>query len=496
MGSSNNPNGNKHTAGAWTPLDIGKPSTVDYVIEGSTIVLNALKNAGSVTGVPFLSEAAGTAVRILTMAQEHIRQLLENLFTIDKFTSKRVDRGYVKRVIHHNRDKEQIEQFKVMLRQSLDLFGLQSTITIQDNVHRVLIAVETQREELRIERIKRQKEEEERKSEAEIKRIREEDERVARLEEEEKRRNENERLKKKLAKEKRRREREENRRAASENDADSSDEEKRKPSRRPGPQPQQFAHGYPYYPVSPPAPMSTPGYPSSPYAPSPYLLAPPTTHFGSVSLSNISGSAISLGGTTQNVVHHNNSGNVTNVEMSNMNNDNSVRYYGTCNNLKRESSRQTNYKKGMAHRRTLAFRAIVLSAEHFVPRSPRPREPSRIAPTAQHVQDMGYTSTRKPEKKNGRGSDAFRVHRPAVTELETAFVAREGGFDLSLSFLAAFSPGQIFVPQKGRFPNENVVATAKLTRKSVLYAPENAKYAPPEPLECPSSARQSSPLSP
>ncbi|KAJ3494384.1 hypothetical protein NLJ89_g10819 [Agrocybe chaxingu] len=369
MGSSNKPNGKQNATGQWTPIDIGRPSTADYVIEGSTIVLNALKNAGSVTGVPFLSEAAATALRILTMAQdvrgnqdafvelgrdacglvyavlvecdniikagrkvpdrlqEHIRQLLENLITIDKFTSKRVDRAYIKRVIHHNRDKEQIEQFKVMLRQSLDLFGLQSTITIQDNVHRVLIAVETQREELRIERIKRQKEEEERKSMAEIKRLQEEDERLARLEEEEKRRKENERLKKKLAKEKRRREREEHRRAASENDAGSSDEEPRKPTKKPSPHPQQFPHGYPYYPSPPPAPMSIPGYPS-PYAPSPYLLAPPTTHFGSVSMSNISGSAISLGGTTQNVVHTNNSGNVTNVEMSNMNNDNSVRYYG------------------------------------------------------------------------------------------------------------------------------------------------------------------------
>ncbi|CAA7271221.1 unnamed protein product [Cyclocybe aegerita] len=290
MGSSNKPNGNKNASAHWTPIDIGKPSTVDYVIEGSTIVLNALKNASSVTSIPFLSEAAAVAVRIMTMAQDvrgntdafvelgrdacglvyavlvecqnivnsgrviperlqkHICQLVENLRTIEKYAEKKVDRGYVKRVIHHNRDKEQIEQYKVMLRQSLDLFGLQSTITIQDNVQRVLIAVEAQRDELRLERIKRQKEEEERKSEAEIKRIQEEDERLARLEEEEKRRKENERLKKKLAKEKRRREREENRRAASENDADSSDEEKRKPSRRPSPQPQQFAHGYPYNP--------------------------------------------------------------------------------------------------------------------------------------------------------------------------------------------------------------------------------------------------------
>ena len=59
----------RSNAQLWSPIDLDKATTLDNVLESSTIICNALRSIGSVSGVPFLSEAGAVALRILTIVK-------------------------------------------------------------------------------------------------------------------------------------------------------------------------------------------------------------------------------------------------------------------------------------------------------------------------------------------------------------------------------------------------------------------------------------------
>ncbi|KAF8987254.1 hypothetical protein BDQ17DRAFT_1258778 [Cyathus striatus] len=162
------------------PVD-EKRSIVDTGLEISSLVLTTLQDAAQFAPVPYLQDAASLALSILNMvattkgnrqafravasdacelvcvvvkavrvAQErggideesdlmrNVRQLIDTLTSIDNFTRKEAKRNVVSRFLLHQSDLDKIDEYRRRLQKSLDIFGLQSNISISDNLNRVV----------------------------------------------------------------------------------------------------------------------------------------------------------------------------------------------------------------------------------------------------------------------------------------------------------------------------------------------------------------------
>jgi len=346
----------------WAPNDCAPSSGAEYVIATSAIVLTALQSAGST--LPGLGVAAGIALRIVTLVQnvkdndvvfvdlandacglvytlvvecrrmmnnrqkipdhiqQHIRTLSGNLVSIENFTKKKLKRNALKKMMSQSKDVADIARYREMLRQSLNIYGIQSNISIQEYLQQLMDQLQRQRAEMEAERRRRIEEEkrakEEQASQTEIHRIQEEDRTELEAEQARENRRRIARLKQSQADELRLIQ-EENARLELEQQA-----LQRRMGRTPSPLrplPQN------YLPPSFPSPMlsmnSYPySYPAHLVAPQPLYLKPQ----GGISLQNVSGSNISINSTpppaSPPMVNYFNSGNISNVSISNVNNTN------------------------------------------------------------------------------------------------------------------------------------------------------------------------------
>lgn len=137
--------------------------------------MGTLATAAQAAKIPYLQEAAKLALNIVNVAQnvrshkesfqrlandscqlvyvilltvdkreslsaellDNLRELLRKLSEIERFSRKEADRGVVIRAIKHKSDLDTISEFREGLRQSLDVFGLKSSISIQDNLSKM-----------------------------------------------------------------------------------------------------------------------------------------------------------------------------------------------------------------------------------------------------------------------------------------------------------------------------------------------------------------------
>ncbi|KAF8890532.1 hypothetical protein CPB84DRAFT_1784817 [Gymnopilus junonius] len=246
--------------------------------------------------------------------QIHISSLARNLAEVEKFAQKKVERNAFKKIIFHSKDMDEITRYRQLLRQSLDVFGIQTNISIQENLSRILASIEKQGQELKENRNKHDEEQrhaaEEISTRLETLRIHEEDRQAQqRLEEFRKGEREEAEKQKRKAEQARR----ETEKFAEDQDENESRKKTHKPHLSPGPN-----SGYNGHASSPPPyPMGPFGYaPSSPYLYPGYPSSPYTTPSPIPSMSNISGSAISFGGAPA-YVSNVNSGNVSNTVITN-----------------------------------------------------------------------------------------------------------------------------------------------------------------------------------
>ncbi|KAF8167134.1 hypothetical protein B0H34DRAFT_680397 [Crassisporium funariophilum] len=184
----------------WTPSVPSQSSKIDTTLDISNTVLGTLRNIGSLSGLPYLGETAGLALRILTIVQDirtnedsfkelakdacglvyavviqcqrileeggvipirmesGIHELMQNLCEIEKFAQKKLKRNGFKRMINHSRDVTEVERYRVMLRQSLDIFGVQSHVTIHQNLEEILRTIKKQASEDQVSRLQREAE--------------------------------------------------------------------------------------------------------------------------------------------------------------------------------------------------------------------------------------------------------------------------------------------------------------------------------------------------
>ncbi|KAF8995813.1 hypothetical protein BDQ17DRAFT_1330306 [Cyathus striatus] len=156
------------------PVD-EKRSIVDMGLEISSLVLTTLQDAAQFAPVPYLQDAASLALSILNMVatglpssskrrlrtrmrsrqsregsagkggideesdlMRNVRQLIDTLTSIDNFTRKEAKRNVVSRFLLHQSDLDKIDEYRRRLQKSLDIFGLQSNISISDNLSRVV----------------------------------------------------------------------------------------------------------------------------------------------------------------------------------------------------------------------------------------------------------------------------------------------------------------------------------------------------------------------
>ncbi|KAG5735557.1 hypothetical protein E4T56_gene11081 [Termitomyces sp. T112] len=152
------------------------PNTIGLTLDVSDLVLSTLSNAPKLTQVPFLQTAAGLALSIVQIAQnvrsnksafkrlvddasalvyiiirnddkvsagganvtpaylKHTKELLETLEEISEFMKAQASKNKVLRIIQAKSDVGVIQEYRDRLRQSLDVFGLESTISIQDSL--------------------------------------------------------------------------------------------------------------------------------------------------------------------------------------------------------------------------------------------------------------------------------------------------------------------------------------------------------------------------
>ncbi|KAF4612261.1 hypothetical protein D9613_004580 [Agrocybe pediades] len=186
----------------WKPTDSGHTPRFDYTIEATSLLLNTMQDLTSITPVPLLGEAVAVALRIVSMIQasrndvkdrnqafrdlasdayglvytaylecqnilkrgqripdqveEQLKLLKRNLLEIEEFAQRKVKRGMFKKVIFHAKDIEQINRYRTLLRQSLDVFGIQANISIQRNLDVILKEVRAQALEMERERIRQE----------------------------------------------------------------------------------------------------------------------------------------------------------------------------------------------------------------------------------------------------------------------------------------------------------------------------------------------------
>ncbi|KAF9463387.1 hypothetical protein BDZ94DRAFT_1259231 [Collybia nuda] len=145
-------------------------------LDVSLLVLTTLRNVARVTPVPYLMEAADLALGILSAVQSmkdcregfkslasdscglvyaivgahseavvepkdmdiHVNELLETLRSIHTFSQKELRRNVLARLVRNSSDSTKILEYRQALRQSLDVFGLQSTVSIRENIAKII----------------------------------------------------------------------------------------------------------------------------------------------------------------------------------------------------------------------------------------------------------------------------------------------------------------------------------------------------------------------
>ncbi|KAK7057617.1 hypothetical protein R3P38DRAFT_2842050 [Favolaschia claudopus] len=153
---------------------------VDKTFDISATVLATLTTAAQFTPVPFLQDASVLALALLNTVRQardnkesfkalandacelvsaiicvyndmekdglkpslglkkHVEDLISLLQTINQFAQKHVAQGMLTRIIRIQTETNKIQQYRMRLRQALDVFGLQSTISIHETVVSIL----------------------------------------------------------------------------------------------------------------------------------------------------------------------------------------------------------------------------------------------------------------------------------------------------------------------------------------------------------------------
>ncbi|KAJ8080068.1 hypothetical protein PM082_016895 [Marasmius tenuissimus] len=81
--------------------------------------------------------------------KRHLDMLEETLRQIRDYATKRADKAYWKRYISSRSDLDRIKEFRERLNQAVDLFGVQSHITVRESIARMATRQETIHEELK-----------------------------------------------------------------------------------------------------------------------------------------------------------------------------------------------------------------------------------------------------------------------------------------------------------------------------------------------------------
>ncbi|KAF8071474.1 hypothetical protein FPV67DRAFT_1666967 [Lyophyllum atratum] len=189
-----------HRRESFSPTRSHRSKAVGLVLDTSDVVLSVLKDAARVAPIPYLQQSSALALGIgmrnnkdafLRLANDacelvyailctptgesptpvyldNLRGLTETLADIQQFAKKEASRTTILRMIKHKADLDAIKEYREKLRQSLDVFGLKSNISIHENLLRIeqMIAEmnhrqgqeELQREKLAMEEDKRRAE--------------------------------------------------------------------------------------------------------------------------------------------------------------------------------------------------------------------------------------------------------------------------------------------------------------------------------------------------
>ncbi|KAJ7287286.1 hypothetical protein C8J57DRAFT_581429 [Mycena rebaudengoi] len=166
--------------GTVAPAASGSNSAVDAAFDISTTVFATLTTAAQFAPVPFLQEVSALALTILNTVRaardnkasfemlandacelvsaivcvyndlvkdgqtpslglkKHVEDLIILLKAISEFARKHASHGTVQRMVRRTSDYSRIQEYRGRLRQALDVFGLQSSISIHETVYQIL----------------------------------------------------------------------------------------------------------------------------------------------------------------------------------------------------------------------------------------------------------------------------------------------------------------------------------------------------------------------
>lgn len=152
---------------------------LDTVLEISSFILTTLSDAANFAPVPFLQQAAGLTLGFVQLAQQakgnkqlfkglaedscrlvysvaviyaerereggqqpddlnnDVGNLVSTLTSIDKFSRKQASRNFFLRMVFSQRDAESVRDYRERLKHSLDVFWLQSSIRIRENLSQI-----------------------------------------------------------------------------------------------------------------------------------------------------------------------------------------------------------------------------------------------------------------------------------------------------------------------------------------------------------------------
>ncbi|KAK7051477.1 hypothetical protein VNI00_004451 [Paramarasmius palmivorus] len=95
-------------------------------------------------------ENEGDAYGMLSpMLHKHLDGLKETLIEIREFVQHRISRTYWRRYVASKSDLGKIQEFRDRIRQALDVFGIQSHITVRENLDRIAHRQESMHDELK-----------------------------------------------------------------------------------------------------------------------------------------------------------------------------------------------------------------------------------------------------------------------------------------------------------------------------------------------------------
>jgi len=167
---------NSHPVQDYSRPEAKDTSVVDTTLQVSSFVLQVLQDGAKFAPVPFLQDAAGVALTILNAAQSaranregftrlaqdacglvfailcksrdgqgngtalspellnNLKELVDTLYSIQKLAKKEAKRNALVRMFKYQSDAGKILEYRERLRQSLDLFGIQSNISMHDSL--------------------------------------------------------------------------------------------------------------------------------------------------------------------------------------------------------------------------------------------------------------------------------------------------------------------------------------------------------------------------